>query len=45
MSSDRKNTYGAVLIGRSSHGTREQRVQNFRDGLEGGGAACLDELR
>jgi uncharacterized protein len=35
----------AARIAMSSHGTREQRVQNFRNGLEGGGAACLDELR
>lgn len=26
------------------HGTREQRVQNFRDGFSGGGGACLDEF-
>ena len=27
-----------------SHGTREQRMANFRAGLEGGPAACMDEL-
>lgn len=33
------------MIARGAHGTREQRVENFRAGLEGGGAACLEELR
>jgi uncharacterized protein len=27
-----------------SHGTREQRVQNFRNGLTGGAGACLEEF-
>jgi predicted metalloprotease len=27
------------------HGTREQRTENFRHGLEGGAGACLDEFR
>lgn len=27
-----------------SHGTREQRVQNFRNGFEGGAGACLAQL-
>lgn len=27
-----------------AHGTREQRMQNFRTGLEGGAGACFDEL-
>jgi predicted metalloprotease len=31
----------AAIMG---HGTREQRMQNFRTGLEGGGGACLQEL-
>jgi predicted metalloprotease len=35
----------ARLVARNSHGTREQRVQNFKNGLEGGGASCLAELR
>jgi uncharacterized protein len=30
---------------RDSHGTKEQRMQNFRDGLEGGPRACLAEFR
>lgn len=32
-------------IARQSHGTKEQRMQNFRTGLEGGPTACLAELR
>lgn len=28
-----------------SHGTREQRMQNFRDGYGAGAGACLDEFR
>jgi predicted metalloprotease len=35
----------ARRISRGAHGTREQRTQNFRTGLEGGGGACLAELR
>src|SRR6185369_4725721 len=31
----------ARRIARSSHGTREQRMQNFRTGLDGGAGACL----
>ena len=30
---------------RVGHGTREQRVQNFRTGLSGGAGACLEEFR
>jgi predicted metalloprotease len=29
-------------LARQSHGTKEQRTQNFRTGLEGGAGACLD---
>lgn len=32
-------------LARESHGTKDQRMQNFRAGLEGGGGACLEELR
>lgn len=32
-------------LARESHGTKDQRTQNFRAGLEGGGGACLEELR
>ena len=28
-----------------SHGTREQRMANFRTGLEGGPQACMEEMR
>jgi predicted metalloprotease len=31
-------------LARQSHGTKEQRMQNFRSGLEGGPQACLAEL-
>lgn len=31
-------------LAKQSHGTREQRMQNFRDGLEGGAKACLSEF-
>ncbi|HEY2377462.1 MAG TPA: neutral zinc metallopeptidase [Gemmatimonadaceae bacterium] len=30
---------------RVGHGTREQRVQNFKNGLTGGAGACLEEFR
>jgi len=30
---------------RLAHGTREQRIDNFRAGLEGGAGACFTELR
>jgi hypothetical protein len=30
---------------RAGHGTREQRVQNFRNGLQGGAEACLGDFR
>jgi hypothetical protein len=35
----------AAVLARSGHGTRDQRMQNFRSGLLGGGAACMRELR
>jgi predicted metalloprotease len=31
-------------IARQSHGTKEQRTENFRAGLDGGAGACLDEF-
>lgn len=40
--------YDAIIarrIARQSHGTKEQRVQNFQEGVRGGPAACLDEFR
>jgi len=38
---DRRISYRAALMG---HGTREQRLANFRAGYEGGANACLSEL-
>ena len=38
---DRRITYRAALMG---HGTRAQRLANFRAGYEGGAGACLSEL-
>jgi predicted metalloprotease len=35
----------AARMGRLAHGTREQRMENFRTGLDGGPGACLRELR
>jgi predicted metalloprotease len=35
----------AARISRQAHGTREQRMQNFRSGLDGGPSACLAELQ
>jgi uncharacterized protein len=32
-------------LARNSHGTKEQRMQNFRIGLDGGAGACLREFR
>jgi len=32
-------------IARQSHGTKEQRVQNFQNGFRSGPGACLDEFR
>jgi predicted metalloprotease len=34
----------AARQARGAHGTRDQRMRNFRSGFERGGAACLDEL-
>lgn len=31
-------------LAQQSHGTKEQRMQNFRTGLDGGPAACLDDF-
>jgi predicted metalloprotease len=30
---------------RVGHGTKQQRVDNFRNGLDGGAGACLQEFR
>jgi predicted metalloprotease len=32
-------------LARQSHGTKDQRMQNFRTGLDGGPGACLEELQ
>ena len=34
----------AAAIAKQSHGTREQRLANFRRGFYGGGGACMPEL-
>ena len=38
---DARITYRAALMG---HGTREQRLSNFRAGYDRGAGACLSEL-
>jgi hypothetical protein len=35
----------ARRLTRQAHGTREQRMQNFRTGLDGGPSACVRELQ
>jgi predicted metalloprotease len=35
----------AAILAREGHGTRDQRMRNFRNGLQGGGGVCLDDLR
>jgi hypothetical protein len=35
----------ARRIAQQSHGTKEQRVANFREGARGGPGACLDDFR
>jgi predicted metalloprotease len=32
-------------LSRQAHGTKEQRVQNFRAGFDGGAGACLDDFK
>ena len=32
-------------LARNSHGTRDQRMQNFKSGLDGGPRACLEDFR
>ena len=34
----------SARLARGAHGTREQRMQNFRAGFDGGGGACIDAL-
>jgi predicted metalloprotease len=45
MAGGRRDPRLQRAIRRSSHGTREQRMANFREGLEGGPGVCLEELR
>jgi predicted metalloprotease len=42
---DRYDAIIARRIARQSHGTKEQRVQNFQEGFRGGPRACLSEFR
>jgi predicted metalloprotease len=42
---ERYDALVARRIARQSHGTKEQRVENFQEGVRGGPAACLDEFR
>jgi predicted metalloprotease len=42
---DRVDNRMLARLERQSHGTREQRVQNFRTGLQGGPQACLADFR
>jgi predicted metalloprotease len=40
--------YDAIIqarVARQAHGTKDQRMDNFRAGLEGGSQACLSEFR
>jgi predicted metalloprotease len=41
---DRMDAMIASRIAKQSHGTKDQRMENFRDGLTGGPRACLAEL-
>jgi uncharacterized protein len=41
---ERMDAVIASRIARQSHGTKDQRMDNFRDGLTGGPRACLPEL-
>lgn len=41
----RVDRYILARAARMAHGTREQRMDNFRSGLEGGARACLPEIR
>jgi predicted metalloprotease len=41
----RRDAMIQARLAQQSHGTREQRMQNFRTGLDGGARACLDDFR
>lgn len=46
LTGDRRvDRYILARAARMAHGTREQRMDNFRSGLEGGARACLPEVR
>jgi predicted metalloprotease len=40
----RRDAMIQARLSRQSHGTKEQRMQNFRSGLDGGAKACLEEF-
>jgi uncharacterized protein len=40
----RRDARRARRLERAAHGTRDQRMQNFKEGFEGGGGSCLDGL-
>lgn len=42
---DRLDARIQARLDRQAHGTREQRLRNFRGGLTGGPAACMSEFR
>jgi predicted metalloprotease len=42
---DRVDAIIQARLARSAHGTKEQRMQNFRAGLDGGAGVCLSEFR
>jgi uncharacterized protein len=41
---DRYDSIIQARLARQSHGTKEQRVNNFKDGFENGAGACLEEF-
>jgi predicted metalloprotease len=41
----RRDAMIQARLARESHGTKDQRMQNFRNGLDGGPKACLAEFR
>ena len=40
----RRDAMIQARLARESHGTKEQRMNNFRSGLDGGAKVCLEEL-
>jgi predicted metalloprotease len=41
----RTDSWILARLARRAHGTKEQRMENFRRGLDGGAGACLPEFR